>query len=241
MCASAEAETIALNPARDNTLYQSASGSLSNGKGEGFFAGRSNQFPVASQLRRGLIYFDMSTIPAGATIESASLRMVSNAPGINGDRVVSLHRLLEDWGEGTSVAAGIGGGGAPATQNDATWLYRFYNAGDPSSSPRWAAEGGTFALPASASTVVLSAPGPAVWSSAQMAVDVQMWLNNPSANFGWEVIGDESINETTKRFVSRESVILADRPMLTVVYSVPEPGGFFALLVGGIALIKRRW
>jgi len=42
-------------------------------------------------------------------------------------RIIELHKLLADWGEGTSQATGEEGQGAPATPNDATWRHRFFD------------------------------------------------------------------------------------------------------------------
>ena len=43
------------------------------------------------------------------------------------------------------------------------------------------------------------------WSSGQMAADVQSWLDTPSQNYGWTVIGNETQIQTTKRFGTREN------------------------------------
>src|SRR5262249_11447282 len=73
----------------------------------------------------------------------------------------------------------------------------------------------------SASTIV-SAIGTYTWgSSSQMVADVQDWLDAPSANFGWIVIGEESTPTTAKRFDSRENPTPANRPKLTIVFSPP--------------------
>ncbi|HEX4802243.1 MAG TPA: hypothetical protein VFV14_01960, partial [Myxococcaceae bacterium] len=48
------ADTVQLNPSKDNTLYEDDSGSTSNGTGQYFFAGRTSQ----GKIRRGLIAFD---------------------------------------------------------------------------------------------------------------------------------------------------------------------------------------
>jgi spore coat protein A len=42
-------------------------------------------------------------------------------------------------------------------------------------------------------------------STSGMVADVQSWLNNPSQNYGWIIVGDESTTQTTKRFATRES------------------------------------
>jgi len=100
-------------------------------------------------------------------------------------RVIELHKLLADWGEGTSQATGEEGQGAPATPNDATWRHRFFDT------IFWTNEGGDFSAVVSASQSV-GPVGQYTWSSAQMVADVQSWLENPASNFGWLVLGDES-------------------------------------------------
>ena len=37
-----------------------------------------------------------------------------------------------------------------------------------------------------------------------MLADVQKWLDDPSSNFGWLLLGDETKSRTTKRFDSSE-------------------------------------
>src|SRR5262249_5010325 len=151
------------------------------------------QSPATISIRRGLIKFDVAAaLPSWATITSASLTM-RDVMGLNGDPVVSLHRVLKDWGEGTSFQNG--GMGAAATNNDATWLYTFYNAAAPASSPTWTTPGGDFSPTVSGSAIVsddLGAGQSFTWTGAGMATDLQSWLTDPSQNFGWLVQGDES-------------------------------------------------
>jgi hypothetical protein len=97
-----------------------------------------------------------------------------------GARTVELHKLLADWGEGTSHAPMGEGDGAPATSNDATWRHRFFD------SLFWTTQGGDFSAVVSASQSVGST-GQYTWSSTQMVADVQSWLDNPDSNFGWLV------------------------------------------------------
>jgi hypothetical protein len=96
------AAIINLTPSKDNTLYQydPAEGDHSNGAGFHFFAGENGM----GELRRGVLAFDVAgTIPAGSTITAVSLTMnMSMTP--TGARTVELHKLLADWGEGTSHA-----------------------------------------------------------------------------------------------------------------------------------------
>ena len=65
------ADTVSLLPQKDNTLYEDPAGQLSNGQGIYLFAGKTN----VPSLRRGLIAFDLASIPTNATITGATLSM----------------------------------------------------------------------------------------------------------------------------------------------------------------------
>ena len=206
----ATANIINITSTKDNTLYEydPAEGDHSNGAGFHFFAGENGM----GELRRGVIAFDVAgTIPAGSTIIAVTLTMnMSMTPA--GPETVELHKLLADWGEGTSHAPMGEGDGAPATPNDATWRHRFFDT------IFWVTEGGDFSAVASAVQSV-GGVGQYMWSSAQMVADVQEWLDSPASNFGWLVLGDETAIATAKRFDTRES---ASPPMLSIQYT-PGP------------------
>jgi hypothetical protein len=207
----ASADIININPSKDNTLYQyvEADGDRSNALGDHFFAGTTAE----GEIRRGVVAFDIAgNIPAGSTITSVTLTM-NMSRTISDARTVELHKLLADWGEGTSNANGQEGDGAPATTNDATWRHRFYDT------IFWTMQGGDFSGTVSASQLVGDI-GQYVWSSVQMVADVQSWLDNPASNFGWLVLGDESTSPTSKRFDTREST---SPPVLTIEYASPTP------------------
>src|SRR4051812_5706406 len=80
----ARADTATLTPDKDNTLFQTSSGNLSDGSGQALYAGRTGQSTPGLQIRRGLLHFNLSTIPAGATITIASLRLTAENRGQNG-------------------------------------------------------------------------------------------------------------------------------------------------------------
>jgi len=274
-----EAETAALRPVEDNTLFQhdpnDPNSSLnSNGRGNFFAAGATRS---RGQLQRGLLRFDFSGIPAGATVlpGSAALRLyVVDAPRNDPTLtrpfwLVRLTGLAEPWGEGDSlIDMGSGAGkGTDAEAGDATWFHTQYlpgfhdpdtfipggtgywsemgALGDPPLDPwndfgaplGYAGQQGEFA--------VLSSAGAA---SDVMVDDINAWLAEPASNFGWIVIGDETVDDpdaSSKRgFATREHATIAFRPLLTFEYTVvPEPGTI-ALLVtaAGVALRwRRRW
>jgi hypothetical protein len=226
------AESVTITATRDNTLYESITGGLSNGAGDYFFAGTT----VDGAIRRGLIGFDVAgSVPAGSVITAATLRLhMSRTPAAV--EPVTVHRLLAEWGEGASDAPGEeGAGGNPAT-GDATWIHTFFAAAS------WSQPGGDFVPESSASASVIGT-GYYDWGSTPgMIADVQGWLDQPGSNFGWLVMGNEEFPLTAKRFDSREHPNPAMRPSLAIEYRpVPEPASAAMAGMGlGFVLVGRR-
>jgi hypothetical protein len=223
--------TVSLSAAKDNTLYEDPNGTLSDGVGPHLFAGRTSQ--GSGSIRRGLLAFDLSSIPAGANITSATLTL--NASKSNSASTqIELHRVNKNWGEGTSNAGDPGGSGALATTNDATWKHTFFNT------QTWTNLGGDFAAAPSA-TATINGLGSQTWSGPGLLADVKSWRVAPSTNFGWELIGDESQTGTAFRFDSRENGTAAFRPVLSVTYdSVPEPTALGLLALAPLLVRRRR-
>lgn len=210
--APALAETIEIEAGRDATLIEDPQGAGANGSGPYFFAGRTNQ--SRESVRRALLYFDVSAIPRGAKVESASLQLWL-APSNTGPVGLRLHRVLADWGEGPSYASG--GGGAPSLPGDATWIHRVFDT------ILWVRPGGQFVPRPSASRTV-DGPGPYTWDNPGMlAHDVQLWVAAPARNFGWILVGDETRSQTSQSFASKENPDPSVRPRLTITYRLP-PG-----------------
>lgn len=206
--------SITLTASKDNTLYESATGNISNGAGDYLFAGQTNR----GEIRRGLLAFDLTDkLPAGATIVSATIQLHLSKTSA-GSTTVSLHRVLANWGEGSSNANSNEGGGVTATTGDATWLHTLFNT------TLWQTPGGDFAPTTSATTAVVDV-GDYQWRSPTLLADVQGWVANPATNFGWILIGDESATRKAKRFDSKENPTAANRPQLTIVYTVAVTEG----------------
>ena len=214
----AAADLVSIPASQDNTLYQDATGSLSNGAGQVFFAGRTSVF--TNVIRRAVIAFDITgNVPAGSTIDSVTLRLhLTRVPVPVTNTTVTLHRVLADWGEGDSNPEFQEGGGAPASPGDATWLHRFFDT------VFWTAQGGDFASTASASRLVAGVAFYDWGPTLAMRSDVQDWLNEPSGNFGWLLRGVETTLESARGFDSRQSTAVLNRPVLEVVFTPPVPG-----------------
>lgn len=230
----ANASTIVLAPVADNSIYQGPDSAATNGGGDHIYSGVNR----GGEIRRALLRFDLSAIPAGSTINAVSLRLVCTRQ-IVGEPAMTLHRLVNSWGEGVADAEEPGGQGTTAAPGDATWLFRFFG------SDAWAAPGGDFIAAASAGQTV-SGLGPYDWSSAGLAADVQAWLDSAAPNHGWILLGDESSSFNAKRFGSRENPLISDRPTLTIDFTPPPscPGdadGNGVVTFADVSFILANW
>jgi hypothetical protein len=234
------ADTITLIASRDTTIFRDLP-SNSDGAGAALFVGNiTNASP-----RRALVDFDIAgSIPASSTITGVqlSLMLEQTAPAETRARPIELHRLLADWGEGTTgrgTQATRSGKGftTPANGTTVTWSHRFYNT------VPWTNAGGDFAAAASGSTMVGTARGTYVWASTPDLVnDIQSWLEDPSSNFGWILVDNETTASTARRFDSREATTNTLRPALTITYSaapVPEPAALTLFALGMVGLMLR--
>lgn len=192
--------TLTLSAVADATIWQGA-GTTASGGGNHLYAGTNN----GGQPRRVLVRFDLSSVPAGSVVTSASVAVtVNRAPSPAASPTLALHRLSADWGEGTSNAGSPGGRGTFAMANDATWTNRFTGGAS------WTNQGGDFASSASAITTGQS------WdSTALLLSDVQAWVGDPSANHGWIIIETTEAKKSVRRLNSRES---SQGPSLTVTF-----------------------
>ena len=211
MAAAVFADEVNIPADRDTTLIEDAEGEVANGSGPGFFVGQTNQAVLG--IRRGLLHFDVAAaLPGNASIDHVSLRLYQNSsnsePG-----VISVHRVLSDWGEGKSSRSG--GRGAAAEADDATWLYTFYDQRN------WAQPGGHFIPDASATGVARDRDFHISQNTGKLVNDVRLWLQKPQQNFGWLLMGDEDTRGSVKRFASRESNKNDQRPMLSIEYHLP--------------------
>ena len=237
---SAQGAVVSFGAMKDNTLFGSTTGALSNGAGQYMFVGKTAQSASPTNLRRALIQFDVAgNVPAGSIITGVEMTLYfSTGQQTN---IVSMHRLLASWGEGTSDATCTGGNegcGANASNGDATWLHRFK-----SPAQLWTTPGGDFNPTPSASLLVGSQfTNDYHWlSTPALVADVQGWLNDPSSNNGWLLLGEEnSQGASAKRFNTRENPDASTRPVLTITYTIPEPSTAGLLVLAAGWVMHRR-
>jgi hypothetical protein len=164
--------TVILTPVKDNTLFESPSGSSSNGAGIHLFAGTT----AMDSIRRALVAFDLSSqIPPGSTVTRVTLT-IHISQTISGAQPMRLHRVLTNWGQGASNAGSSRDGiGSTSRSGDTTWIHTFF----PDS--RWTTPGGDFESTADA--IANTGDASITWSSTEMTTRVQQWLDQPSTNF----------------------------------------------------------
>lgn len=234
----AQAVTLVVEPVADTSIYRGDGfDNISDGAGPHIWVATT----AGGVTRRALVRFDLSAIPTGSQINSATLRIFESRS--RDVHAVALHRLTRSWGESASNG-GDAGVGAPAAPGDATWTVAFF-PGTP-----WATPGGDFVPVPSAQSDIGPQGGYYSWSSTPALVaDVKAWVDAPAGNFGWIMIGDEVTLQNAKRFSSRQSSVPSVRPSLTIDYTpppeadaaeVPLPAWALALLAIGLATCVGR-
>jgi hypothetical protein len=218
MAPASRAADISLPVAADTFLF-SGSPDANAGGHAWFDAGADGHLDV----RRGLLRFDLAAIPAGSTIDSATLQLtvikVPTGGGVDSD--FGIYRVQADWTEGTQT----GNGGALAAGGEATWNARMHG------SASWTTAGAADdASPtASAVTAVGSGFTSYTWSGASVTADVQLWLDQPAQNFGWLLRSDaEGSLRSVRGFAARENGSSAGT--LLVSYTPPAAPKPFSIL-----------
>lgn len=139
--------------------------------------------------RRGLLKFDLTSIPTNAKVTRAYLELYISAEG----QGIKAHKMLVTW-NGSSTYNSLGGG----VDNDGTK----------------AAVAQSWRNGVNLDTIVNT-----TWKSNVLVADIQDWVSNPSNNFGWLLKGlDESAGGDGMQFPGKAGTTQSQRPKLYVEY-----------------------
>lgn len=183
---------------------------------------------AAGVVRRALVRFDLSALPAGAQV--VSVQVEAFMIRLREPQTITLHRITAPWGEGPANG-GDAGIGAPASAGDCTWSHRVWP------NQPWAMRGGDFLTSASAGAAVSGWPAPVLWANTpELVDDVQGWIEAPASNHGWMLIGTESGTQNASRLASRENSGASGRPRLRVSWRPQSADGDVPLPLWALAL-----
>jgi hypothetical protein len=189
---------IAVQPATV-TLAATADSYISGDKKTTNYGAASSLIADGNPDFAALLKWDLNSIPAGSTLQSATMSV--NVIGTSAD-TFEIYQLKRNWME------------QQATWNKATTGTNWQSAGAQGSMDRNSTVLGTVrATAAGIHNVVLNAAGLAV---------VQGWINNPATNFGFILQDYANSTKDDLVFSSKEATIAANRPQLQVVYNPPS-------------------
>lgn len=204
--------TVTLQPGPeglDNSIYQ-ANANANYGANVNILTGQ-----VFGNVYRGMIKFDLSSLPSGVSIVSAILELNCSSAEQTAAWNVSAHRALTQWFEGNAT-------GTPPTGDGSTWNHRNANG-----SAAWSGGAGGGAGSDYASTPTATAAVTTInnWYSWDVTADVAAFAAGSAANHGWWLIGQNS-NGSYKAFKSSDDNLGPTlRPKLTVTYTDANVAG----------------
>jgi hypothetical protein len=150
---------------------------------------------------RGLLRFDLGSIPSAAFVQSAQLQLrVTKVPQAPFNGEFALHRMLTPW--------------------DATATWNLASTGAPWDGPGSTA-GVDYVAESSAVQFVNNIASYDFGPSQRMAEDVNLWVADAGANAGWLIKSqNEGANKSARHFGSSES---PSPPQLRLTYTALAP------------------
>lgn len=193
------AYTYTLQPAEaaaTDTYIESDNTTTNYGTAATIRIGRSAD--VSPIYHRGLIKFDLSTIPKSFTVLSANLKLVVATDSASGTGTLYAHRCLRNW-----------------VESQATWA--IYSTGNSWGTAGCAASGTDYYAVASGSVAIGASE--AVGSTITIpltASDITNWIAGSVANYGY-ILFTSGANNDLYYYDSSSSATASEYPILTVV------------------------
>ena len=156
---------------------------------------------VPDMKKHALIHFDLSSIPSGATIDSATLHLFiyQNIGGT--DKTNNIHRITASW-----------------TETGVTWNSR-------DGTTDWDTSGGDYVSTVTAGTSTGTMAD--VWVEWDVKTDVQAFVDDTYTNYGWLIKYETEGGMDGVDYYTREYTEADKRPKLEVTYTpaaTPTPG-----------------
>ena len=182
---------LSLTPTKDTWL--SATSATTN-------YGNSTTFSVEGEnnrRKRGLLQFDLSSVPTGVTFQSVKLLLEWVSGEVVADDPVGVYALTRSWVEGN----GTSGSGATWNTYDGT--------------NKWTTAGGDFDATPVATSTITNATGQKSWDVKTL---VQDWISGTRTNYGMLLKRNPEADGNMPRhdFSSREGTV---PPKLQIVYT----------------------
>jgi hypothetical protein len=148
----------------------------------------------------GLVQFEMLSIPAGAIVNQATLRLYTYSRDSSAPMDVEVYALLRPW-----------------VDTQANW-------GQASTGNPWALPGANDPLAdrtasAAATRAVLSSSG---WYSLEVTSLVREWITNPQLNYGM-VLRGSGVDSVAYNFASANYPVISVRPQLVIDCTILTP------------------
>ncbi len=180
---------------QDTWIDESGSGAANYGGSQSFTVTNGNK------KGRGLVRFDLSSVPPGAHLSNATLRLWVGSFSPKSDSILTVNRAYDPWVEGTQNGSGSADGATWKTRDgSAPWsggfgIYWGFGAGDP------------------VSTSAISSAFSSGWVEWNVTTLAQQWVDGFIPNYGAGVMIDTS---SAVIFNSREWTIY--QPQLVITY-----------------------
>ncbi|MCS7039609.1 MAG: DNRLRE domain-containing protein, partial [Caldilineales bacterium] len=147
------------------------------------------------KLNRALLRFDLSGIPAGSTITSATLSLWVKEVR-DGNISIRAHKLTNSWNEA-----------------QVTWKAR-----DKAANLLWTTQGGDYQAAILDSQTLIKGTKNA-WASWNLTTAVNDWYTNPATNYGVILEAPVSTPKGEAKFKSSDDGTASQRPKLEVCFS----------------------
>lgn len=188
---------------------------------------------------RGFVQFDLTSIPIGSTITSATFYIRSingnTQDGTFRNKTIEAFKVKKRWINNTYAAA------QGATAFHLNWAHYMYSTVD--NFGKWTAEGADDTSGADADREATASSSFLVnvsqgdwwnkWYSMNISTAVQDWVNTPLENNGLILIATNETDDTAVNFASSEHATKTYRPYLEVTYQTPTgvPNSHSALVI----------